>query len=194
MRSQIFRQVMCGIALAHSMADHEDFAAQRYGISDFLVIRRLFGRRFALFPRLVLVDEVMQEVMRVAGSDDMLRSVFGSDIDMKDLRPVVIHDDQETWRSQAGMSEGLGQAIGRQSGFHKEMTDFDHLGTCKILGVRFAHDVTFAGELEHELVVGPLSGVSNLLDQSYDVAPFKIMSRRVMEYRFERASVCACYG
>ena len=113
MRSQIFRQVMCGIALAHSMADHEDFAAQRYGISDFLVIRRLFGRPFALFPGLVLVHEVMQEVMGVVGSDDMLRSVFGSDIDMKDLRPVVIHDDQEISRSQTRMSAGLGRDLGR---------------------------------------------------------------------------------
>jgi hypothetical protein len=67
------------------MADHDDFAAQRCGLGDLLVIRRLFRRPLALFPGLVLVHEVMQEVMRVVGSDDMLRSVIRRDVDKKNL-------------------------------------------------------------------------------------------------------------
>ena len=194
MRSQVFGQVMRGVALTRSMADDDDFAAQRCCLGDLLEIGGLFRRPLALFPGLVLVHEVMQEVMRVVGSDDMLRYVIGRDIDLKDLRPMVIHDDQETWRSRAGMSGGLGRDLERQSGLNEEIPDLDHLGTGKILGVGFVHHVTFAGDLEHKLVVGLLLGMANLLDQSDSVAPFEIMRRRVMEYRFERTTVPACYG
>ncbi len=45
------------------------------------------------------MDKMMQEVMGVVGSDDMLRSVVGRDVDLKDLCLVVIHDNQETWRN-----------------------------------------------------------------------------------------------
>ena len=73
-------------------------------------------------------------------------------------------------------------------------SDLDHLGTGKILGVGFVHHVTFAGDLEHKLVVGLLLGMANLLDQCDNIAPFEIMRRRVMEYRFERATAPPCYG
>jgi hypothetical protein len=39
MRLQIFGQVMRGIVLACSMTDHDNFAAQGYGVRDLLVIR-----------------------------------------------------------------------------------------------------------------------------------------------------------
>ena len=103
MRSQIFGQVMRGIALACSVTDHDDFAAQGYGVRDLLVIRGLFRRSLSPFPGLVLMHKMMKEVMGVVGSDDMLRSVVGRDIDTKDFCPVMIHDDQETWRNRFGM-------------------------------------------------------------------------------------------
>jgi len=42
----------------------------------------------------------------------------------------------------------------------------------------FVHHVTFAGDLEHKLVVGLLLGMANLLDQCDNIAPFEIMRRR----------------
>ena len=112
MRLQIFGQVMRGIALAGSMTDHDDFAAQGHGIRDLLVIGGVFRRALTPFPRLVLMREMMQEVMRVVRSDDMLRSVIGRDIDMEDFRPVMIHDDEETWRSRIGMGGRLRRMLG----------------------------------------------------------------------------------
>ena len=81
------------------MADHDDFAARGYGDNDLLVIRGFFRGPLTLVPRLVLVHEVMQEVMWVIGSYDMLRSVIRRDVDMEDFRPVMIHDDQQAWRA-----------------------------------------------------------------------------------------------
>jgi len=74
------------------------------------------------------------------------------------------------------------------------MPDVNDLGGGKILGVGFAHDVAYAGGLEHVLAVGLLVGVANFSDQSDDVAPFEIMCHRMTEYRFERATVRTRYG
>lgn len=93
MRLQIFGQVMRGIVLACSMTDHDNSAAQGYGVRDLLVIRGLFRRPLTPFPGLVLMHKMMHEVMGVVGSDDMLRSVIGGDVDMENFRPVMIHDD-----------------------------------------------------------------------------------------------------
>jgi hypothetical protein len=101
----------------------------------------------------------------------------------------MIHDDQETWRSQIWMGGGLRWVLGCQSGAHQELANLDDLGTRKILGVGFVHDVALAGDLEHKLAVGFLVGVANLRDQSDDGAPFEVMGRRMTEYRLERAPV-----
>ena len=69
------------------------------------------------------------------------------------------------------------------------MPKLDHLGTGKILAMRFAHLKAFASDLEHKLAVVLLLGVANFPDQSDDVVPFDIMGRRMTEYRVERAAV-----
>jgi hypothetical protein len=112
MRSQIFGEVMGGVALACAMTNHDDFAAQRHGVGDPRVVRGLFRRTLTpSFPRLILVLEMMQEVMRIVGSDDVFRSLIGHDIDMENLCPVMIDDDQEIWRDRIGMGGGLGRML-----------------------------------------------------------------------------------
>jgi hypothetical protein len=75
----------------------------------------------------------------------------------------------------------------------EEMPKLDHLGTRKILAVRFSHDVTCAGDFEHKLAVTPFMGVANFRDQSNNLPPFQIMCRRMMEYRFECVTMRARY-
>ena len=164
MRLQIFGQVMRGIALACSMTDHDDFSAGGHGIRNLFVIRRLFRRPLTPFPGLVLVDKMMQKVMGIVGSDHMLRSVSRRDIDMKNFRPVMIHNDQQTWRSRIRMGGRLRRQPGRDSGLHEEMPNIAHRGTRKILGVGFAHDVALAGDLKYKLAVGLLVGFANFPD------------------------------
>ena len=54
------------------------------------------------------MHKMMHEVMGVVGSDDMLRSVIGGDVDMENFRPGMIHDDQETGAAGLGLTRKLG--------------------------------------------------------------------------------------
>ena len=119
----------------------------------------------------------------------MLRGVVGRDVDMEDFRPVMIHDDQETWRSRIGMRCGLRRRSSGKSSLREEMAKLDHLGACKILGMRFSHDVAFAGDLEHKLAVGLFMGVANFRDQSDN-----IVSIRDYAPRDDGRSLRACDG
>lgn len=184
---------MRGIALAFSVTDHDDFATEGYGVRDLFVIRGLFRRSLSAFAGLVLMHKMMKEVMGVVRSDDMLRGVVGRDVDTKDFCPVMIHDDQETWRNRFGMLGRLRRMLLGKPRLREEMPKLDHLGTRKILAVRFSHDVTCAGDLEHKLAVTPFMGVANFRDQSNNLPPFQIMCRRMMEYRFECVTMRARY-
>ncbi len=151
---------MRGVALGCAISDHDDLCARVDSVGDRLVMRELFRRPLTLLPRLDHVREVMQEVMGVVGSYDVLRSVIGHDVDMEILRPLTIHDDQQVWRGRIGMDGGIRRKLGRPSGLREELPNLDHFGTRKIRGVGFSHGVTFAGAVEHELAVGLLVGVA----------------------------------
>ena len=112
MRSQIFGEVMGSVAFACAMTNHDNFAGQRHGVGDPRIIRGLFRRTLTSFPRLILMLEMMQEVMRIVGSDDVFSSLIGHDIDMENLRPMMIDDDQEVWRNRIGMGDGLSGVLG----------------------------------------------------------------------------------
>ena len=58
--------------------------------------------------------------------------------------------------------------------------------------MRLADHVAFASYLEQKLAVSLFVDVADVCDQSDDVSPFEIMGRRMMEYRFERASARPC--
>src|ERR1700733_9112615 len=89
------------IAFAFAVSDHDNLATRSYGIRNLLVIGGFLRCALATFPRLILVRQVMQEVMGVIRPDDMFRSVARGHVNMKNLRPVVVHHDQKTgfhWR------------------------------------------------------------------------------------------------
>jgi hypothetical protein len=52
-----------------------------------------------------------------------------------------------------------------------------------------ACDVALAGDFKHKLSVDLRIGVPNLLNKSHDVSPREILRDRMMEYRFEGATV-----
>ena len=107
MRLEIFCQMMRGVALACSVAGHDEFAAESDGLRDLFVICRLFSRALSPFTRLVLMREMMQDVVGVVGPEDMLTGVVGSVIEMEYFSPVIIHDDQEAWRGRSWISDGV---------------------------------------------------------------------------------------
>ena len=110
MRLQIFGQMMGSVALACSVADHDDFAAQSHSLRDLFVVRRLFRRALSPFSRLVFMREMMQDVMGVVGPEDML-GVVGRVIDTEYFGPVIIDDDQEAWRGRSWIGDRLGRKL-----------------------------------------------------------------------------------
>ena len=86
---------MSGVAFALAMTNDNNSATQRHGVGYSRVIRGLFRRSLAPFTGLILVHEMVQEVMRVVGSDHVFRSVIGRNIDMENLCPMMIDDDQQ---------------------------------------------------------------------------------------------------
>ena len=112
MRSQIFSEVMGSVAFARAMTNHNDFATQRHGGGDPPVIRGLLRRTLTSLPRLILMLEMMQEVMRIVGTDGVFRSLIRHYIDMENLCPMMIDDDQKIWRAWIGMSDSLGRMLG----------------------------------------------------------------------------------
>ena len=69
---QIFGQFMRSVARACQMTHHYNSAAERYGFSDPVVIGGVLWKPLTAFPQLLLLRKMMQEVMRVIGSDDVL--------------------------------------------------------------------------------------------------------------------------
>ena len=112
MRSQVFGKMMSSVAFALAMTNDNNSTAQRHGVGDPRVIRGLFWRSLAPFTGLILVHEMVQEVMRVVGFDHVFRSLVGRNIDMENLCPMMIDDDQQVWRERIGMRASLGRMLG----------------------------------------------------------------------------------
>jgi hypothetical protein len=107
MRFQIFGQMMRGVALAASMTDDDDLAAESYGVRDPVVVRGFLRRALTHLPGLVLVLEMMKKVMRVMGPDRRLGCLVEGEGDFKHPGAVMIDDNEETGRGRKGMRRGL---------------------------------------------------------------------------------------
>jgi hypothetical protein len=62
MRPQIFGEMMRGVALARSVTDHDESVAQSHGVRDLCVIAGLFRGPLTLFPGLVFVRQIVEEM------------------------------------------------------------------------------------------------------------------------------------
>ncbi len=116
-----FDEMMAGVAVAVAMADDDDAAVGDGGgdgEGDVFVKAGVFGGAFAGLAGLVLVGQVMQDVMRVMGFDDVVRGVRGAQVEMVDAGFVVIDGDQEV-----GGVGGRDRGVGGPAGTGEEMAE-----------------------------------------------------------------------
>jgi hypothetical protein len=191
-RPQIFGEMMRGVAFARSVTDHDKSAAQSDGVRDLCVIGGLFRRPLTLFPGLVFVRQIMEEMVWIVGPDDVFGSLLGGDIDVKDPRAMMICNDQKIWRGRIGIGGGSGWTLRRHSRSRQKTPELEHIVAGEILRVGPVRDVALAGDFKYKFSVGLRMGVPNLLDESDDVSPLKILRDRMTENSFERAAVRPC--
>jgi hypothetical protein len=127
MRPQIFGEMMRGVAFTRSVTNHNESAAQSQGVGDLCVIGRLFWRPLTLFPGLVLVRQIVEEMMGIVRPDDVLGSLVGGNIDVKDSRAMMICDDQKIWCACLGIGGGLGWTFRGHSYSGQKMPELEHI-------------------------------------------------------------------
>lgn len=99
MRPQELNEMGRGVAVPGAMAHDDDPAGPFEGAGDFLAEALILVRPLSALPRLILVRKVVKEMVRIVGLDCVFGGVPGRDVETKNARFVVVHDDQKVRRA-----------------------------------------------------------------------------------------------
>ena len=103
MFGKIFEQMMRSVALSGAMPNDDEPPRSDERLRDSIIIRRIFMGALAPFARLIFVRQVMQEMMRIIGTDILLGNTLDRQVCTKNTRLVMIdHDQQIRCRDRQG--------------------------------------------------------------------------------------------
>jgi hypothetical protein len=113
-RLQSFGEDVRCVAQARTVREQHDAVDVVQSLGDPVVESQIFGRALPFFTQFVAVVQVMQEMMRIVGSD-CFSVLIRRKVDPVELRAVMVYQDDNVDRTRFGCCRRALGIVGRNS-------------------------------------------------------------------------------